>query len=156
MNDLIKNKQKYELLVDYIESLTYGTVIFHWEISNIINEAYNTPKYGSIITKAKEILWLRGKAIESIRGQGYRVMEPDSYNNKAVGLLKQGFSRIRTAEDILNNSPTKDMSEEGLMTHQNIQDKMRIVFAHTTGVRIEVNLLAKKPSAYLPENVGRK
>ena len=156
MNELVTNKKKWELVYDHVMNLNYGDVFLHQEVSHIINEPYLSGRYQAAITRAKKSLLIQGKDIESVRGRGYRVVDPDAYSEKSVATFKQGFSRLKKASDLLTYAPINHMTDEGRKVHRDVTDRARLLYASVAGGCTELNLLAKKPSAYLPENVSRR
>ena len=149
-------KKKWELLYDHVMEADYGSIISHQEISHIIGESHNSNKYGTIINRAKKSLLAQGRLIESVRGVGYRVIEPDDYSGKSISVFRQGFNKLKKASDLLAYAPVASMSEEGRLIHQNVTDRVKILHAAVAGGCTEINLLARKQSAFLPENVSRK
>lgn len=156
MENLINNKKKYEILVEHILSMDYGETITHTEISGIIQEEHDSNKYRAIVNKAKKILLKEGKAIESIKDVGYRVIDPDCYTNKSVKQFKQGFHRLQNGYDTLQYAPTDKMSNEGRKVHRDVSDRAKILYAAMAGGCTELTMLSKKNSPLLPENVGRR
>ena len=156
MNEIIGNKKKWELLCEAVVNMNYEDIITHKQIGRIINEPYESKKYFSIITRARKELLKQSKEIESIHGQGYRVLTPDGYVDKSVLSFKSGFKKLQKGTDILQFAPTKDMTKEGLITYRNVSDRARILYASMAGGCTELNLLAKKASVFLPENIARR
>lgn len=155
MNQLVENKKKWELLYDRIKTMEYGDIISHDDISSVIGESYDSKNYHSIINRARKELLKASKAIESVRGQGYRVLMPSDYAFESVKTFKQGFNKFQKAKTTLDCTPIKELSVEDLKVHRNVCDRVSVLHAHLSGAKTELNLLAKKSSAYLPENVGR-
>jgi acetate kinase len=151
-----KGKQKWEILFESIKNMNYGETITHNEISQIILEGIDSNKYRSILQRAKKELLRQSKEIESIRGVGYRVIEPDSYIDKSLTKFKQGFDRLKKGNDILDYAPVKDMSEEGRATYRHVSDRSKILYASMAGGCTELKMLTKKNPAFLPENIGRR
>ena len=156
MNELVKNKKKWELLFDAISQLDYGIIISHKNISKILHEAYGSQKYNSYVQRAKKELLKVGKDIESVRGQGYRVLEPDQYIDKAVQAHKQGFDKLKKGNEIIQFAPQKDMSDEGRRVYRDVSDRARILYASMAGACTELKMLAKKKSPFEIENVSRR
>lgn len=156
MNELVQNKKKWELLFEAISQLDYGMVIPHENISKILHESYGSQKYNSYVQRAKKELLKIGKDIESVRGQGYRVLEPDQYIDKAVQAHKQGFDKLKKGNDIIQFAPQKDMSAEGRQVYRDVSDRARILYASMAGACTELKMLAKKKSPLEIANVSRK
>jgi len=151
----MENEKKWEILYDLVMGKNYGVLITHNEISHCLDVPYESPKYYATIAHAKKVLLTQGRIIESVRGVGYRVVEPDDYTLLSVTYFKRGFSRLEKANDLLAYAPTKKMSDEGRLMHRDITDRVRVLAASVAGGCTELKLLVKKQSAFLPENVGR-
>lgn len=154
MNDLIKNKRKSEILVEIIMNLNYGDAISHSEIAKAIEESYGTAKYRSTIQKARKILLKDyGRILETVRGNGYRVVKPDDYVDHSLRQYKSGFNRIKKGTSILSHAPTKDMSFEGRETYRRVNDRAMILNASMKGAAVELKTLGEKKHPFLPKNL---
>lgn len=143
MNELIKDKKKSEILAEEISKMKYGDVILHSDIANIIGEEYKTAKYSQTISKAKKILQRKyGRHIESIRGDGYRVVKPGDYVNHSLKHYKRGFKEMQKGVDVLQTAPTKDMNAEELATYRRVNDRAVLLHASIKGVAVELKTLA--------------
>lgn len=143
MNELIGKKKKSEILAEKISKLEYGGVISHSDIANIIGEEYKTPKYSQTVTKARRILQRKyGRQIESIRGDGYRVVKPGDYVNHSLKHYKRGFKEMQKGADVLQTAPTKDMNAEELATYRRVNDRAVLLQASIKGVAVELKTLA--------------
>lgn len=154
MNEIIKNKTKAEIFVEVVMTMSYGDVISHSEISKVIGEPYGIPKYNSIIQKAKKILLNDyGRMLESIRGNGYRVVQPDNYTDHSLRHFKRSFNEAKKGTEILNHAPTKDMSEEGREIYRRVNDRALMLKASLAGSVVELRTLGEKKHPFLPKNV---
>ena len=108
MNEMIENKRPSEVLCEKILQLNYGELITHAEISSIIKEEYGSSRYNTVIQQTKNHLLKRQRAIESIRGQGYRVVEPDAFVDLSLDHYKKGFKEMQKGSDTLRFAPAKD------------------------------------------------
>lgn len=150
MSELIKEKKKSEILAEKIASMPYGDVIYHSEIAEVIQEPVNTSKYYGTITKAKKILLKQyGKAIENIRDDGYRVVNPDDFVNISLGHYKKGFNEIQKATDTLTYAPVKAMSEEGRETYRRFNDRAIMLHASMSGIKTELKMLGEKKHPFI-------
>lgn len=144
MNELVKNKKKWELLAEQVMKLNYEDILYHETVSKIIEEPYKSSNYYSAIKKAKKYLLTQGKDIEVINGQGYKVVAPDDYTNKSIRTFKQGFNRLDKAKKILAYAPQNHMSQEGLSTYRTVSDRVSVLHASMAGACTELHLLSKK------------
>jgi hypothetical protein len=155
MNELIKNKKKSEILAETINGLQYGDVLLHTSISEIIKEPYGSTRYRSTIQKAKKILLNNfGKTIESVIGDGYRVVNPDDFVDDSLRQYKRGFKAMQKGADILKKAPVNQMSEEGRERYRRVYDRAVILEASLKGESVTLRSLAtKKKHPMALENV---
>lgn len=145
MNEIIKNQKKSEFLAETISKLNYGDVLKHSTIANIIQEDYPSPKYTSTIAKVKKILLNKyNRCIESIVGDGYRVVKPDDYVNHSLRYYKRGFNEMKKGADTLQHAPVKDMSDEGRVVFRRVYDRAVILNASLKGASVELKSLSDK------------
>ena len=144
MNEMIENKRPSEVLCEKILQLNYGELITHDEISSIIKEEYGSPRYSTVIQQTKTHLLKKQRAIESIRGQGYRVVEPDAFVDLSLDHYKKGFKEMQKGSDTLRFAPAKDMSIEGRNTYHRVQDRANALQAVLNGASVELKELRAK------------
>ena len=153
MNEVLQNKKKSEILAEAIEKLSYGMVIPHNRISEIIKEEYPSNKYTSTIAKAKKILLKKGIILENIIGDGYRIVEPDNVVNQSLKHYKRGFNEMQKGYDTLEYAPTKDMTPEGRETYRRIHDRSITLAATLKGVSVELKSLGQRKHPMSIENI---
>lgn len=154
MNDIIENKKKSEVLAEEIAKLDYGTVILHSQIATIIQESYGTHKYNTVIQSAKKLLLKKyGKVIHCIKGNGYRIIQPDDYTDHALKEYKRGFKSIQKGTDTLTYAPVKDMTEEGKTTYRAVYDRANRLNAAMIGAKAELKALNTKKHPFMLENI---
>ena len=157
MNELIENKKKSEILAEKIAAMDYGTVLLHSEIEAIIQEKHGTAKYASEISKTKKIILKQyHKVIESVIGDGYRIIEPDCFIDHSLKHYKKGFNELQKGVDTLSNAPVKNMTTEGRQAFRRVYDRSVILAASMQGARAEIKALAKRQSSFDPELIGRR
>lgn len=157
MNELIKNNKKSEVLADTISNLKYGDVVLHKDISKLIGEVYPSTRYSTCINKTKRLLNKKyGRKLESIRGDGYRVVKPDDYVKHSLKHFKRGFNEFQKGVGTLERAPVNDMSEEGREIYRRVNDRVVILHASLKGASVEIKTLGEKKHPFLPENVNRK
>ena len=144
MNKLINNKKKSEILCEHILELNYGEVLLHQDIEQIIGEDRTSNTYKTIISQTKNLLLKNRRAIESIKGQGYRVVEPDRFVELSLNHYHRGFKEFKKGTNTLNSAPVKDMSNEGRTVYQRVSDRAAILQALMNGVSVELKTLAAK------------
>lgn len=156
MNEVIKNKKKSEILAEEIAKKAYGDVIYHSEISEIISEKHNTHKYTSTIQQARKILIKEyGIVLESIRGNGYRIVQPDDYVSHSLRHYKRVFNEFKKASDTLIHAPVNSMTDEGRDIYRRVYDRAVVLDASIKGVAVELKTLGQKRHPFLPENIRR-
>ena len=144
MNKLVNNKKKSEILCEHILGLNYGEVLLHQDIEQIIGENHTSNTYKTIISQTKNLLLKNRRAIESIKGQGYRVVEPDRFVDLSLNHYQRGFKEFKKGTNTLNSAPVKDMSNEGQIIYQRVSDRAAILQASMNGVSVELKTLATK------------
>lgn len=145
MNEVIKDKKKSEILADLIAAKPYGTTILHKEIESVIMEKYGTRKYNSEVQRTKKILEDKyGRKLESIRGDGYRLVEPDNFTEHSLRHYKRGFKEITKAHKTLEIAPVNEMSSEGRAAYQRVYDRSVLLNASLKGASVELKTLGKK------------
>lgn len=157
MNEIIENKKKSEILAEKIATLNYGDIITHKQIAEVIKEEYPSTKYSSTIQKARKILLKQyGKIIENIVGDGYRVVQPDSFVDHSLKHYKRGFKEMQKGYDTLSCAPTKDMTPEGREIYRRVNDRAVTLAASMKGASVELKMLSKKEHPMTIGNVGRR
>lgn len=153
MNEVLKNKKKSEILAERIKELNYGDIITHEQISNAIDEKYPSNKYTSTIAKARKLLLSDGVYLESIIGDGYRIVEPDNVVDHSLKHYKRGFKEIQKGYNTLANAPVKKMTEEGRETYRRVYDRAVTLSASMKGAAVELKTLGKKNHPFAIENI---
>lgn len=146
------HEQKDRILTARIVTMDYGDSISHQEIEQLIGARKNSSKYNFIINKSKKKLLESGKMIESVRGYGYRVVEPDYYSRKAVSQVSSAGRRIASGAKILQFAPTAHMTEDGRTVHRRLSDRMALLNAAMHGATAEVKVLCSTRHPFLPQN----
>lgn len=145
MENMIKNKKKYEILAEKIAEMDYGDTVLHSEIVAIIDVPYPSQKYNSIVQQAKKILLNDySRYIECVKGAGYRISYPDDFTKVSQKYVKRGVNAIKKSETILTNAPVNEMTEEGRTAYRRVHDRVVILNAAVQGANIEVKMLGKK------------
>ena len=156
MESVEKKKKKYELLVDVVSKYCYGDTITHKDIESIIGEHYRTAKYNAVVNQAKKyLLQKHSKAIENVRGYGYRVIQPDDYVMHTLGHYKRGFNELQKGKDILDYAPERDMSDEAREIYRQVSDRSGQIIAAMGGVKSEFIRLNRPKHPLSPEFVHR-
>lgn len=153
MNELLENKKKSEVLAEKIKTLNYGDIVTHSQISEAIDESYPSNKYRSTVLKARKILEKDGIYLESIIGDGYRVVEPDNVVNHSLKHYKRGFNEMQKGYDTLANAPVKNMSTEGKETYRRLYDRAITLSASMKGAAVELKTLGNKKHPFAIENI---
>lgn len=153
MNEVLSNKKKSEVLSEEIEKLNYGDIVLHSQISSIIGEEYPSNKYTSTIAKAKKLLLKKGICLESITGDGYRVLEPDNFVNQSLKHYKRGFNEMKKGYDTLEYAPTKNMTQEGRETYRRVHDRAITLSAAMRGASVELKTLGQKKHPMALDNI---
>ena len=153
MNELIENKKKSEILAERLLDMNYGDVLTHQEISAIIGEENGSQKYNSIIQQAKKLLLKNHRAIESVRGQGYRMVEPGGFVDLSLSHYKKGFNEMQKGTDTLRSAPVNDMTDEERTVYRRVNDRAVILQAAMNGAKVELKTLGMKEHPMSPDRV---
>lgn len=140
----MNRQQKISALISLICNTAYGETISHSDISRAIEEAVNSQKYRGIVSAAKKRCVELGRATESIRGVGYRLILPDEYTNQSVKQIVSGAKRIDAGVKILTGAPVREMSQTGLESYNQVSDRVRILQASVAGAKVEISMLSTR------------
>ena len=156
MNELIGKERKAEILAKKISEMQYGDVITHTEIEMLIQEKRGNPKYNATISKARKILLDKyKKSIENIRGDGYRLIQPDDFIHSSLNHYRKGFKSIQRGYKVLENAPVDDMTSDGKVTYRLVKDRSLVLLASMKGASAELKTLSRR-NPFDPALVGRK
>lgn len=156
MNEIINGKKKSEILAEHISKMNYDDIIYHNEIEMIISEKYGTSKYNSEISRAKRIMLDKyHRAIESIRGDGYRVVNADNFVRNSLRHYKRGFKAFNRGYNSLTHAPVNDMSADGKDEYKRVMDRCVLINASMKGVQAELKALSRR-NPLAPELVQAK
>lgn len=139
----MKTAYKETALSNFIERREYGDIIRYQDIESITNAKRGTPPYYNAIAKAKKILERHGKAIIHISGGDYQIIFPGDYTDLYADKVKRAKRRIIHGKRILENAPTKDMSEAELNTYNRVNDFNVRITAMISGCVVEVKQLTE-------------
>ena len=153
MNEVLNNKKRSEILAEEIKKMNYGDILSHELISNIIKVEYPSNAYRTTISKTKNLLKEHGYFLESIIGDGYRIVEPDNVVNHSLKHYKRGFNELGKGYETLRNAPAKHMSKEGLEVYRRISDRAVTLNAAMKGASVELKTLSKKNHPFALENI---
>lgn len=129
-------------------------MIVHAKISSIVQEEYRQQKYFSVVQAAKKILLKEyGIILESVHGDGYRLVLPDDFTRQSLRHYKRGFNEFQKGMDVLSYAPTKYMSEEGRAEYRRVNDRAVILHASIKGATVELKTLCEKRHPFLPKNL---
>lgn len=147
MNELTtNNREKAEVLAEFIHSLDFGNIILHSEIETQIECKRDTGQYGSIIGKTKRILLEKyHMGLQNVRGQGYRLVLPDDFTAFSLGFYRRGLNSINKGKKHLDNAPVEHMSREAVDAYRRVHDRAICLNAAMQGASVELKTLAKKP-----------
>jgi len=138
MNDKVKK------LVGYIMEKGYGDIVYHQEIAEQIGEQMNTSRYFSTVNAAKKELLESGRMVRSIRRTGYQVVVPDEYTAHSVRQVVAGAKKIDNGVNIMRHATVRDMTFEGMLTYNRVNDRLQIIQASITGAKVELSMLGTR------------
>ena len=94
VNKNIKYYPLWKELFDYYKDVGYGTFISYGDLSNCIEVDILEKRYIFERFK-KEMLFCKDKALECVRGKGYRVVQPNEHFRLAGREIKRAERRAR-------------------------------------------------------------
>lgn len=154
MNEVLNNKKKSEILAEKIKELNYGDIIKHDQIADVVCEKYPSNKYSSIISKTRKLLENNGIFLESINGDGYRIVEPDEVVGHSLKHYKRGFKEMNKGYKTLENAPIEKMTDGGREIFRRTYDRATTLNAAMKGVSIELKTLGSKKHPFITENIA--
>lgn len=155
MDQIIQNKKRYEVLAEEIAQRSYGDIVSHSEIAQIIKEAHGTQKYNTVVQQMRKMLLdTYGMVLESMRGVGYRIVSPDDYVQHSLRHYKRGFHEFQKGADTLDCAPVNDMSDEGRVLYQRVNDRAALLHASIKGALVELRTLGEKKHPFAQQHLG--
>lgn len=150
MNELTSNnREKAEVLAEFIHSHGFGNVILHSEIESEIECKRDENQYNTIIGKAKKILLEQHQmGLQNVRGQGYKIVSPDDFTAFSLGFYRRGLNSITKGKNHLDNAPVEHMSAESIDAYRRVHDRAICLEAAMKGASVELKTLAKKPHPF--------
>ena len=139
----MRTAYKETALSKFIERRDYGEIIRYQDIESITGAKRGTPQYHNAITKAKKILERHGKAIIYFSCGDYKIIYPGDYTSLYADKVNQAKRRIIRGKTILDNAPTKDMSETELTDYNRVNDFNVRITAMISGCVVEVRQLVE-------------
>ena len=133
-----------EKLADFISEMEYGSVIQYQDIERVINERRGSQKYYRYISKAKDILEDRGKAIKPIGKGSYQVLYPGDYTTAYAREVRIAKNHVRHGGKIIKGAPVNDMSIDERQQLNNVADFHARLEAQTYGNYVEIRKLINK------------
>ena len=155
MNEVINNKKRSEILAEKILEMNFGDVILHSQIVNVIDLKYPSSAYNSTIARAKKLLKEQGYFLESIFGDGYRIIMPDNVVDHSLKHYKRGFNELNKGLDTLKHAPVTQMSSDARITYNRVADRAIRLNAAMKGVSVELKTLGKKNHPFALENIKK-
>lgn len=133
-----------EKLADFISEMEYGSVIQYQDIERVINERRGSQKYYRYISKAKDILEDRGKAIKPVGKGSYQVLYPGDYTTAYAREVRIAKNHVRHGGKIIKGAPVNDMSIDERQQLNNVTDFHARLEAQTYGNYVEIRKLINK------------
>jgi hypothetical protein len=94
------------------EGWTYGSTHTHSEIAEILGIPQQENTYYQAVSDANEILLPKSKMIRNVRGVGYLVVNPDSYEDVSYDRVKKSKEYLLRACEIAQYAPREEMTPE--------------------------------------------
>lgn len=111
---------EWRILVDAFGQSAHGTEIGHGDIAALMGISYGSQRYRNQVSKWKRaMLREHDRAVLSVTGVGYRLVEPDRYTSHSRDVFMQGRRRIKKAVRIAAVAPIEQMTQEQAQKHAN-------------------------------------
>lgn len=137
----MNRQDRINAIMNVVLSKEYGDIIPHAELLASIQERKSSNTYRDAVHAAAKRCMNAGKMIESIRGVGYRVINPDDYTGQSAKCIMSGVRKIDKGTKILLNAPVQDMTQDGRELYNRVTDRMRILQAAMHGAQVEIRML---------------
>jgi biotin operon repressor len=111
---------EWKELVNRAVNWGYGSDHSHEEIGEILRLNPGTTKYRYAVARSKKELEKLGKALKSVHGKGYIVMEAKEYLNESAMYAKKSRNNSKRSVEVLINTPIEKLTPE----QQKIRDMM--------------------------------
>lgn len=140
----MNRSDKVNKIVETFACMDYGESMTHGQIAELVGVKKTDSEYRYLIHQSQKHLLNHGKMVESIRGVGYRVVNPDDYTTTATRCVTTGVRKINKGAQILAHAPVANMTPDGIQAYNNVRDRMMILQAAATGAKVEINMLSQK------------
>lgn len=138
----MNRQDRINAIMDVVLSKEYGDMIPHAELCDAAHERVDSNAYRDAVHAAMKRCVNAGKMIESVRGFGYRVVDPDEYTRQSVKCIVSGARKIDRGTKILLHAPVQDMTQDGREAYNRVTDRMRILQAAVHGAQVEIRMLS--------------
>ncbi len=108
-------RAEWRVVYDLAKDLPYGRELTYTDIATALG-AENTVNTRNRIHRAVKrcndqfIAENRPRVLGSIRGVGYKILEPAEYTSTAIALRKRAAKTITSASDLMRTAPLDDMT----------------------------------------------
>ena len=134
---------EWKELVEIAVKWDYGSDHPHEEIGRILKLKPATTRYRYAIAKAKKELEKLGKALKSVHGKGYIVMEATEYLNESASYAKKSRNNSKRAVEILIHTPIERLNLEQQKIRDMMMDSGLRLVALTEGGFKEIKILQR-------------
>jgi hypothetical protein len=131
-----------------------GTQFSHDELAELMLVKSGSQKYYNQMQKAIANLTEFGVRLSNVKGHGYKVLTPDEWLDEAKAKAKKGGKSIYEAQNIINNAPLLQMSEDVRMECLKMHDAiLKHKFMLTGGV---VSIVDNNPKKQIQTREGNQ
>lgn len=141
-------KQIWEVMLEEFNQFTYGDTITHNRLERITGVSRNSGYYRSAIAKVKKIMQAQSKMIASVRGEGYRIVEPNEYVYHSASKVSSSCRKMKQALDIQLSAPVDKMTDADRNISQRVLDRLMVVNATMQGERTTIKMLSAPQHAF--------
>jgi hypothetical protein len=109
----VQKHPEWRVIVELMREAPYGSMFSHAEIAASCGLSVCSPRYFRQVAQARKVLlndWQR--ETETVRGQGYRLVEPPQFFGRARRWLTLAGKRVRRAAKTLVAAPQHMLTDE--------------------------------------------
>lgn len=103
---------EWRVIVGLIQTREYGESIPHAEIAAATGLSYGTQRYFQQVQRARRVLLTEWrKELETLKGTGYRLVNPDEFNGRFRRQLRLAGRPIRQGLRVLVAAPAERLTD---------------------------------------------
>jgi hypothetical protein len=148
----VRPHPEWRLLVEYLKDRAYGSAVAHAELAEVGSLVPQSSRYFSQVQRARRVLlvdWQR--ELETVAGQGYRLVEPSEFFGRVRRGLRLTGRRLRATRRIAASAPSHLLTDEQNCRMADIQAKTGKLDAFYRTVLLGTRPVLPTPKADVPK-----